>query len=235
MLETKFLYLALMLFSLSYPLAQSFEWRLKLYTKWKFIFPAIFFMMLLFIPWDIWFTYKGIWWFSDTYTLGIKFFELPIEEWMFFVIVPYACLFIYEVLNYFIKQDIFKPFARSFFGILGIVLLVFSFLNFHRNYTFFTFLLCGISLFILVWKNPIWIGRFLLAYLVVWIPFLIINSALTGAFTENPVVNYDNTQNLGIRIFTIPIEDSVYNLLKFLMVIAAYHFLQNRTKVSQPI
>ena len=61
-------------------------------------------MMLLFIPWDIWFTDIGVWWFRDDYITGWKIFLLPIEEWLFFIVVPYACIFIYEVLIYFIKR-----------------------------------------------------------------------------------------------------------------------------------
>ena len=42
------------------------------------------------------------------------------------------------------------------------------------------------------------------------IPFFIVNGILTGSFIENEVVWYNNTENLNIRLFTIPIEDSVY-------------------------
>ena len=58
-------------------------------------------MMCLFIPWDIYFTAKGVWDFNPNFIIDVKFLYLPIEEWLFFIIVPYACVFIYEVLNYF--------------------------------------------------------------------------------------------------------------------------------------
>ena len=47
------------------------------------------------------------------------------------------------------------------------------------------------------------------------IPFLIVNGLLTGSFIEGEVVWYNNAENLGIRLGTIPIEDIVYafNLL----------------------
>ncbi len=98
-MESKYLYLGLMIFSIAYPLAQSFEWRLKLHKNFKAIFAGTLVMMLLFIPWDVWFTKIGVWWFRDDYITGLKIFQLPIEEWLFLIIVTYAFVFIKEVFN----------------------------------------------------------------------------------------------------------------------------------------
>lgn len=228
-LETPYLYLGLLIFSAAYPLSQSFEWRLKYYTKWKRLFPAILVMCALFIPWDVWFTTKGVWWFNDKYITGIKLFHLPIEEWFFFIIVPFACIFIYEVLNYFVKKDILKNVARPFFSALALILFIVGIMNYDKLYPFITFILTAIGLGILTYKNPDWKGRFLLMYVVSWLPFLLVNGALTGNFTEEATVNYNPEEFLGIRITTIPIEDSIYNLLMLLIVISIYE----RKKATQ--
>ena len=233
MLESKYLYLGLLILSLAYPLAQSFEWRLRYFKKWKYLFPGIGLMMLLFIPWDIAFTHSGIWWFNKAYFTGTTLFLLPLEEWLFFVIVPFACVFIYEVLNFFIKKDLFKSSARFLFLLLGILLLVIGFLNLDRHYTSVTFLLTGIGLLLLVWANPGWKGRFLLMYVVSWFPFLLMNGALTGNFTREAVVNYNPEAILGIRITTIPLEDSIYSLLMLLIVVSVYEFLQRRDRIKR--
>ncbi len=221
-LESKYLYLGLLILSISYPLFQSFEWRIKLYKNWKPLFISIFFMMLLFIPWDVWFAKENIWWFSSNYTVGIKFLNLPIEEWLFFIIVPYACVFIYEVLNFYVKKDFLISYAGSIFIVSGLLLLILCMFFYDKTYSLVTFFLSGIACFFMAYKKPPWMGRFLLAYLVSLFPFLLINGALTGSFTSSPVVNYNPDEIIGFRILTIPIEDSIYNFLMLLIVISLF-------------
>ena len=100
-IDTRYYYLLLMLLSISYPLIRSFENKIRFYKNWKSLTFAITIMMTIFIVWDVIFTTLSVWSFNDRYILGYKFLSLPIEEWMFFICVPYSCIFIHEVLNYF--------------------------------------------------------------------------------------------------------------------------------------
>ena len=79
-----------------------------------------------------------------------------------------------------------------------------------------------------LWWKRAWLGRFFVSYAVVLIPFFLINGALTGSFTEAPVVWYNDAQNLGIRLFTIPIEDSMYGLLLILGTVTVYEAVNAR-------
>ncbi len=211
-----------MLFSLSYPLAQSFESRISYYTKWKKLSLATIAMMLLFIPWDIWFTKVGVWQFNERYFLGLKIWHLPLEEWLFFIFIPFACIFIYEVLNYFFPNQ--KPLKNEIVisYILALTLFSIAFINFDKQYTFVCFLLCGLALLLSGIFKPIWLSKFFRMYLVSLIPFLLVNGFLTGSFTQEPVVIYNPDEILGIRILNIPIEDSIYNMLMLLIVVFFY-------------
>ena len=231
-LETKYLYLGLMIFTIIFPLIRSFEHRLVYYKRVKYIFPAVIGMMLIFIPWDVWFTEMGVWWFRDDYITGARLFGLPLEEWSFFVCVPFACVFIYEAIRYYVKRDLLGSVAHYFFYGFGAILLVLAIVFSHRIYPLVTFSLTSIACFLLAYYRPAWIGRFLFMYLVSWLPFLLVNGVLTGNFTETPVVNYNPEHHIGTRITTIPVEDSVYSLLMLLMVVAIYEWNMKRKNVS---
>ncbi len=211
-----------MLLSLAYPLAQSFERRIYYYKKWNFLLTSILLMMLLFIPWDIWFTHWSVWQFNNDYICGLKLFLLPIEEWLFFIIIPFACVFIHEVLNYFFNKEL-EPIAYAKISLLLALILAFSSVIWSdKLYTLVCFSLTSVSLFILSIYKPRWIGSFFRTYIISLIPFLIINGFLTGSFNETPIVSYSSNHIIGIRIMNIPIEDSIYCLLMLLIVIAVY-------------
>lgn len=186
-------------------------------------------MWALYLPWDVVFTELGIWGFNNDYLIGWRLFHLPLEEWLFFLLITYACAFIYESVVCLAPKWNPSAFVQGIFKVLSVILLVIAVVNHERLYTFVTFLLCGGYLFLhaYYWQKP-YLGRFFVSYGFMLIPFLIVNGALTGAFTAEPVVWYNDHENLGLRIYTIPIEDSIYLLLMMLMVIDVYEYKLNR-------
>ena len=210
----KYTYLLVNLCSIAIPFAFSFESKLQFYKKWKALFPALLIPAILFLIWDSIFTAQGVWGFNDQYITGIKLFNLPLEEILFFICIPYACVFTYEVLNYFVKKDVLGRYARHGATILAYVLVAIAFQSSDRAYTFWTAVLTFLFLMIhlVVLKKPYW-SRLVFAYLVILIPFFITNGILTGTVLAEPVVWYNDAENMGIRLLTIPIEDSVYGFL----------------------
>ena len=88
-----YLYLLLNVGSLIIPLIFSFHPKLNFYKHWKSFFVAILISSTIFIVWDIIFTINGVWGFNKEYLLGTDIANLPIEEWLFFLCIPYACIF----------------------------------------------------------------------------------------------------------------------------------------------
>ncbi len=219
----RFLYLGLVVFSISFPLLASFEPRIRFHRKWPGLFLGIAVMALVFLIWDALFTAHGVWGFNPRYLVGPHLFGMPIEEWLFFLMIPYACVFLYEVMRYYVRRDLLGPLARPFSIILMIALVVIGTLNLDKLYTSITFLSTAVYLaFVVFVLRPNWLGRFYIGYAVSLIPFLLVNGLLTGWLLEEPVVWYNDAENLGIRLGTIPVEDSIYLLLMLLMVVTFY-------------
>lgn len=228
-MNQKHLYLWINLLSFIVPFIFSFYPKANFSRKWKFVLPAITITAILFITWDALFTKLGIWGFNPRYTMGIDVFGLPVEEILFFFCIPYACLFTYFALNNLIEKDHLLPFHEIISSLLIILLLVFGSYFIDRLYTGTTFILTGFFLaFVLLKLRARFMGRFYLAFAVLVIPFLIVNGVLTGSFIEEPVVWYNNEENMGMRLGTIPPEDLVYAMLMILLSVTIWEKLEDR-------
>jgi lycopene cyclase domain-containing protein len=212
------LYLWLNIGSVSIPFLYSFHPKLKLYKRFKWLFLSLILTMFVFIPWDVIFTVHGIWGFNPDYFLGIKIFSLPLEEWLFFICIPFACVFThYALLLYFPTLKLSQSATKYVAYILMAILAFLIVFNTDKWYTLINFTL-AIPLTILTLKhNPKLLQHFFLTFLVMLIPFFIVNGVLTGSWIEHEVVWYNNAENLGLRMGTIPVEDSIYAYSMILM------------------
>lgn len=207
----KSLYLIILLLSFSIPFAYSFEKKMHFIKHWKIVFSAISIVAVVYIVWDVIFTKIGVWGFNSDYHLGITIFNLPIEEILFFFLIPYASIFIHYSLQYFFpKAKLANKFVVFFTWGVIILLVVLIAMNMGKLYTQINgfFLVFALLLGLLDKNNTL--HRFYVSYLIILIPFAIVNGILTGTFIDEPVVWYNNSENLGIRFFTIPIEDFGY-------------------------
>ena len=185
--------------------------------------------MAVFIPWDVIFTINGIWGFNPDYFLNTKILSLPLEEWLFFICIPFACVFThYALLLYFPKMKLGENSSKSIAVGLMLTLVFVLIFNYDRWYTLVNFSL-AIPLTLIVLKyNPKLLQHFFLTFLVMLIPFFIVNGVLTGSWIENQVVWYNNAENLGIRMGTIPVEDSIYAYSMILMSLFFFELLSSR-------
>ena len=223
----KFTYLLINFITLLFPIVLSFDKKVQFHKSWKFIWPGIILTGLVFLFWDVLFTVDGVWWFNPKYITGITVFRLPVEEILFFLTVSFACLFIYACLNYYIKREIDIRLTRIISNLIIIFSILILIFYHHRMYTRVTFTLLAflVIMFQFIFKVR-WLNRFYVAYLVALIPFYIINGILTGL----PVVLYNDAQNLGRRIGSIPIEDHFYCMALLLLNIGFFEYFRLRSK-----
>jgi lycopene cyclase domain-containing protein len=228
-LKSKYLYWGINILSFIVPLLFSFYPKANFSKRWKFVLPAIGISALFFLVWDVLFTNLGVWGFNPDYVMGVSVLGLPLEEIAFFFCVPYACLFTYFALNHLIEKDHLFPHQELISSLLIMLLLIFGLYNIDKLYTGAAFLLTGIFLaFSLLKLRMRFMGRFYLSFAVLLIPFFIINGILTGSMTDEPVVWYNNSENLGIRLGTVPLEDVIYGMLMILLPITIWEKLEER-------
>lgn len=227
---SQYLYLILNFGSLSIPLLYSvLEKKFHFIQYFKKAFLSIVLVAIPFLIWDGIFTAQGVWGFNPDYFIGIKIFKMPIEEWLFFFCIPYACLFTHEVLKYYFPNFILPKITTI---VLTILLLSTSFclalFNIEKWYTVINFTLFTILIAFSLIKHLDTLQEYYPSFLVILIPFLLVNGILTGSFIEEPVVWYNNSENLGFRVFTIPIEDFFYAFTMLFSVQIIFNYLKNK-------
>lgn len=92
-------YLGVLLLSLGGPLLLSFYPPLRFWGKTRLLIRTLLLVAIPFIIWDILATHFGHWSFAPDKVYALRFINLPLEEVLFFFIIPFCCLFTWEVIQ----------------------------------------------------------------------------------------------------------------------------------------
>jgi len=131
--------------------------------------------------------------------------------WLFFFCIPYASIFIHYSLEYFKPRLLLSEKITRFITFFFILILIpVVLLHTDKAYTFVNYTLVIFVLILGIRFGIKYLRRFYIAFLIILLPFFIVNGILTGTGIEEPVVWYNNAENLGIRLLTIPVEDIGY-------------------------
>ncbi len=233
----KSLYFFLDFFTILIPLCYSILERDFHFIKHaRSTFGAISVVGVIFLIWDAIFTAQGVWGFNPSYYLGFTILKMPIEEWLFFICVPYACLFSHEALKYYVKGwGLNQSFSQKLTFFFAILLFVVALFNLDKAYTSINYLFCSFLLIVGLKYFPDELAKYYPSFLIIMVPFAIVNGILTGSFIPEEVVWYNNEENLGIRLGTIPIEDVAYAFsMLFGVQMLFNYFRSSYTKQGNP-
>lgn len=151
---------------------------------------------------------------------------------MFFIVVPFACIFIYENLVYFVK-DKEIPFNKYFYLAVASLFFIIGIIFRNQDYTILAMFSCAMffilapTIFPYVLKSR----NFWLYIVISFIPFIIFNYLLTSII----IVHYNPDAIWGIRIPTIPLEDFFYNFSMLAFYLTVYVYFKNRWIVNKNI
>ncbi len=200
------------------PFIFSFHPKIKFYKEWDAFWPANLIVTLFFLLWDIYYTKIGVWGFNDHYILGFKFFGLPLEEILFFICIPYSSVFTYHCFKLFYPKLSILFSYRLISIVLFVALIISGSVFISKLYTGVTFIFLALVIAITSTINRSnWLAHFYFTFLVILLPFFVVNGILTGTGIDEPVVWYNDNENMGIRILTIPFEDVFYGMLLLML------------------
>ncbi|MBN2119517.1 MAG: lycopene cyclase domain-containing protein [Candidatus Omnitrophica bacterium] len=97
-------YMWVLILSGSFPFVLSFWPDLKFWRNWRALVLSLFLVVVIFGLWDVFATYRGHWHFDKDAVYPLRLINLPLEEVLFFVVIPFCCIFTWEVIKYFKKK-----------------------------------------------------------------------------------------------------------------------------------
>ena len=222
------LYFKVLLFSFIIPFIFSFHKKIKFYKFFKQIAASLLLTGFFFIVWDIYFTKIGVWGFDKTHHSSIMLSNLPLEEVLFFFVIPFVCVFTYFVLSE--KKVLNFNISTTFLKLICVILIALAFLFFKNAYTISVLILTILILLYIINYRPDWVGYFFSMYLIIHVfPFLLVNGVLTGYITDFPPVWYDSNNIIGVRLATIPVEDFLYSFILLFLNTSLFEYLRKKT------
>jgi len=224
-------YLLLDILIILFPLLLSFKWKFIYYRYFKALFPAIAIVGVGYIIWDAIVTSRGDWSFNYESLSGISIIGLPIEEILFFIVVPYSCIFIYENLEFFLTDKKISYNRLLYIG-LTILFIIGGIIFYYQDYTLLALMSCAFFFLIATFLVPdiLKSRNYWLYILISMIPFVIFNYLLTSIpivlYNQNAIWGGDGLWNG--RFITIPLEDFFYNFSMLSFYLLVYLFFKKR-------
>lgn len=220
-------YLIINILIIFFPLILSFEKNLTYYKKIPHLIFSILIVSTAYIIWDVFATKRGDWAFNPEHLLEIYFFGLPLEEILFFITVPYSCVFIYETVKFYLKEKQLRI-NKNLFWFAALLFLVIAVVFNYQHYTFTVTIFTAIFFILAILIKPRLLNsyQFWLTMLISFLPFLIVNYFLTSI----PVVTYNDAAFFGKRFITIPLEDFLYSFSMISLWILFYEISLSRKK-----
>jgi lycopene cyclase domain-containing protein len=208
----KHIYALIALLSFAGPFAMSFDRKVYFIQYLPAIAIATLSIGALYIIWDVFVTRAGHWRFNDETVGSFRIAHLPVGEWLFFLLIPYPSIFIYEVVAAYFPATQTAPdtgLAWLHFVLAGLFTLL-AIPARKRGYTMLAMVSAAIYFAASGIFTPgvIAVPGYLLSMGLIFIAFIVIN----GLYTSIPTIFYSDTAILGIRAGSIPLEDFVYNL-----------------------
>jgi lycopene cyclase domain-containing protein len=211
------------------PLSLSFDKRVRYVLRWPAVLITSIIVAVPYVAWDSFMTIRRAWEFSPRFAGNFRLLWLPPGELLFFLVVPFSCIFIFEVVSSYLPRKVARPWQLPWIS-AGVLLALSAFLFPGRLYTQAVAIASGAFLALSAIVSPSMLASrsFWLALGACYVPFL----AANGILTALPVVTYSSWAILGPRAVSIPLEDFFYNFSYLGFTFLVYGFFRSRAGLS---
>ncbi|MFA6357983.1 MAG: lycopene cyclase domain-containing protein [Candidatus Omnitrophota bacterium] len=93
-------YMLVLILSGIFPLVLSFYPPLKFWRNSKALILTLSILVIFFGAWDVFAVWRTHWYFNPQGIIGLRIINLPLEEWLFFIVIPFCCIFTWEALKF---------------------------------------------------------------------------------------------------------------------------------------
>jgi lycopene beta-cyclase len=98
-------YLLLLLCCLLVTLPLEFALKARVYRRPRRLLAALSVPLVVFCVWDIVGIHRGVWTYNPAFVTGVRLpFSLPLEEFLFFLVVPVCGLLTYEAVGHVLQR-----------------------------------------------------------------------------------------------------------------------------------
>ncbi len=98
-------YLLVLIATLAIPLALSRDKNISLWRNRRALLASVAGVSIVYWMWDLIAAARGHWSFNPHYIIGIWIFHLPLEEFLFFPVVGFVSIFVWESVKYFLRKE----------------------------------------------------------------------------------------------------------------------------------
>lgn len=218
-------YLLINVVLLLIPLILLYILKLQQSRTLKFMFLAVFINVFVFSVPTEYLTQMKVIVFNPPYLTGFILWQLPIEELLFSLAMPFTGLAVYIYLNTRFPDLKFEKYSLALSNILMGICIAILYFGYHNLYTLFTFLILLVFMLYVEYVNKIrFMYRFYRAWLVSLIPFYLV----AGMVNALPVIQYNEKETLIFTILQVPFESPFYYMGMLLLTVYLFELFKSR-------
>lgn len=165
--------------------------------------------------------------FNPPYLSGMTLWELPIEELLLSLLLPFSGIAIYLFMNMRYKDNSLEKYSLALSNMMLGVCIAMLYFGHQKLYTLFTFSILLVFLLYIEYVNRI---RFMYKFYRAFLVSLLLFYTVYGILTSIPVIQYTTEETLNFNFSHIPFESHFYYMSMLLLSVYLYELFKSRAR-----